>query len=397
MDIRLENLGLLFLLATILAVVIRRFHLPYTIGLVIVGVMLAFTPIVPDINLSKELIFSLFLPPLIFEAAIQIPLRKFYRDLLPILTLAFIGTLISTVIVAAGLHWLAGWEWVIAITIGAILSATDPVSVISTFKEAGVHGRLSRLVECESLMNDGVVAVLFAVLLAVLVGESVTPVAMLGSFFNMIIGGVVLGLIVAVAAIWVGGRSDDALVEIVLTSIAAYGSFLLAEHAHTSGVLAALTCGLIIGNWGSIGAQDDIGHDRVVSFWEMVAFVANAMIFLLIGLRLPFRVLHSEDGSMLLLYALLTLLLLMGRAVSVYGCSALFLRSSHKIPMPHQHILFWGGLRGALGLALVLGLPENIAHRDLLVSCVFVTVAFSIIVQGITIPPLLKKLGITES
>lgn len=271
MDIRLENLGLLFLLATILAVVIRRFHLPYTIGLVIVGVMLAFTPIVPDINLSKELIFSLFLPPLIFEAAIQIPLRKFYRDLLPILTLAFIGTLISTVIVAAGLHWLAGWEWVIAITIGAILSATDPVSVISTFKEAGVHGRLSRFVECESLMNDGVVAVLFAVLLAVLVGESVTPVAMLGSFFNMIIGGVVLGLIVAVAAIWVGGRSDDALVEIVLTSIAAYGSFLLAEHAHTSGVLAALTCGLIIGNWGSIGAQDDIGHDRVVSFWEMVA------------------------------------------------------------------------------------------------------------------------------
>ena len=401
MVLPIESLGFLFLIATVLAIIIRRFHLPYTIGLVIIGVALAFTPLlsqaIPNIPLSKDLVFLLFLPPLIFEAAIQIPLRKFYRDLPVILTLAFLGTLISTVIVATGLQALTGWGWLIAVTVGAILSATDPVSVIATFKEAGVHGRLARLVDCESLMNDGVVAVMFAVMLALLAGESMAPLAVIGSFINMVLGGAVLGLIVGISAIWIGGRSNDALVEIVLTTVAAYGSFLLAEHAHTSGVLAAMTCGLVIGNWGSIGAFDDKGRDRVVSFWETVAFITNAMIFLLIGLQLPFRVEQLTDkGHDLLLYGGLILMLLVGRVVSVYGCSAVFSRSRLKIPMTHQHILVWGGLRGALGLALALGLPSTLPQHDLIISCVFVTVAFSILVQGLTIPALLKKLGITE-
>jgi CPA1 family monovalent cation:H+ antiporter len=177
-------------------------------------------------------------------------------------------------------------------------------------------------------------------------------------------------------------------VEITFTTVAAFGSFLLAEHLHVSGVLATLACGILLGNVGSLGAFSDEGRAAVLSFWEYAAFVANSLIFLLIGARIA----HEKLLPYWMTWGLIVILLLLGRAVAVYGCSLLFARSRQRVKFPHQHVLFWGGLRGALSLALVFGLPAGIPHRDAISATAFAVVAFSVVVQGMTINPLIRRL-----
>ena len=185
------------------------------------------------------------------------------------------------------------------------------------------------------------------------------------------------------------GRTEDHLVEITFSTVAAYGAFLLAEHFHLSGVLATLTAGILIGNTSSLGAFSDRGRGAVESFWEYVGFVANSLIFLLIGIRLV-----TQNVLSVLTVALLVIILVMvGRAVAIYACCALFRWSARRVSMNHQHILFWGGLRGALALALALGLPSSMRGRELIVSVAFTAVAFSIVIQGLTMTPLLRRLG----
>ena len=204
----------------------------------------------------------------------------------------------------------------------------------------------------------------------------------------MIGGGVLCGAAMAALALLLTGRTEDHLVEITVTTVAAYGSFLLAEHFHLSGVLATLTAGLIIGNSapGTISAR---GREAVLDFWEYAAFVANSLVFLLIGIRTASRDLLAFSGIAMLA----VLMVLLGRAAAIYPCCALFARSRDRVPMRQQHILFWGGLRGALALALALGLPASVPGREQVITVSFFVVAFSIFVQGLTIKPLLRRLG----
>jgi CPA1 family monovalent cation:H+ antiporter len=178
------------------------------------------------------------------------------------------------------------------------------------------------------------------------------------------------------------------LVEITFTTIAAYGSFLVAEHFHFSSVLATITAGLIIGNAGHLGISSK-SRDAVEGFWEYAAFVANSLIFLLIGMRVA----HQNFTSVLVPAATAIVLVTLSRALAIYPCSLLFSRSVLRIKSQHQHILFWGGLRGALALALSLGLPAEMSHREEIISVAFAVVAFSILVQGLTIKPLLRRMG----
>ena len=203
-----------------------------------------------------------------------------------ILTLATVGVLLSASLTAAGMHFLVGWPWAAALLFGVLIAATDPVSVIAIFREAGIHGRLRVLVEAESLLNDGTAAVAFGVVLAAVQGGAVTGGGIALSFVVTVLGGVVCGLLVAGAVLLVVGHTDDHLLEVAFTAVAAYGSFLLAEQFHLSGVLASLSAGILIGNTGSLGALTDKGRDAVLTVWEFVAFIVNSLIFLLMGLRL---------------------------------------------------------------------------------------------------------------
>lgn len=389
MGLNIERIEVLLLIAAIVAMAARRLRLPYTIGLTIAGLALAFAPIAREVTLTKHLVFTAFLPPLIFEAAFHMRWRELRKNLPVVLTLATVGVVVSAAITAGAIHVLAGWPLQTALLLGVLISATDPVSVIATFKEAGVKGRLSLLVEAESLFNDGTAAVLFNVALAGMAGGALSLGGITGNFLATVVAGVGCGALVGGGVLLLAGRTDDHLVELTFTSVAAYGSFLVAEHFHLSGVLATLTAGILLGNVGSLGAISDRGRESVESFWEYAGFVANSLIFLLIGMRLAAQNIWDVILPALVVVVFVTL----GRAVAVYGCCAFFARSAQRVSTSHQHILFWGGLRGALALALALGLPENLPQREEIVAVAFAVVAFSIIVQGLTMTPLLRRLG----
>jgi len=393
MELTIENGALLLLIASLVAIFARRLDIPYSVGLILVGIAAARLPLVPDVALTRELLFGALLPPLIFEAALYIRWRDLRRELPLILALATVGVLLSAALTMLGMNYFAGWELSSAALFGALIAATDPVSVIAVFKDASVRGRLRLLVEAESLFNDGGAAVLFGVTLAVAAGGSVGIVDVLGISALSIIGGVACGAAVAALVLLVAGRTQDHLVEMMLTTIAAYGSFLLAERIHASGVLASLTAGLLIGNVGSLGSISDKGREAILSFWEYVAFIVNSLIFILIGVREA----RQDFGPVLPAIIVAIVLVSISRAVAVYPICLLFVRTPLRVPARDQHVLFWGGLRGALALALALGLPPEIPRHDELVTVAFGVVAFSIITQGLTIKPFLRMLGGAKS
>src|SRR3954452_13882922 len=266
-------LGLLLFVASLVAMVTRRLKLPYSAGLVAAGLVLALLPLGLKVALTPELVFTMFLPPLIFEAAIQIPWAPFRRELPLLLLLVTIGVLFAAGVVAAGMHWLIGWSWLGSAFFAILVAATDRVSVIAMFKEVPVEPRLHLLVEAESLLNDGVAAVVFAVLVVIAGGSAVTLPAIGLKLLTTSFGGVAAGAAVAVSLLLIAGRTSDRLVEITLTTLAAFGSFLLAEHFHVSGVLAGLTAGLLVGNFGWMGSISDTSRPHVLAFWDYAAFL----------------------------------------------------------------------------------------------------------------------------
>lgn len=388
MDFKFEQIGALILIAAIIAMVARKLHLPYSIGLVTAGIALAFLPIAPQIELTKEIIFTAFLPPLIFEAALQIRWKELRRDLPVILTLATVGVMLSAAVTAIGMHHFANWEWASAALFGVLIAATDPVSVIATFKEAGVHGRLRLLVEAESLFNDSTAAVAFGVALVFATGGEIGFFGIVENLFLTVFGGILCGVLVTGVILLLVKRTEDHLIELTFTTIAAYGSFWLAEHFHLSGILASLTAGLLVGNVGSLAQFTDKGNEAIESFWEYASFVANSLIFILIG----FREAQQSFANVALMSVIAILLVTAGRALAIYPCCALFAKTSLRVEKNQQHVLFWGGLRGALALALALGLPPTVPHYEEIVSVSFAVVAFSLFAQGLTMNPLLRKL-----
>jgi CPA1 family monovalent cation:H+ antiporter len=384
------TLGLTLLTASLVAIVSRRLRLPYSVGLVGAGIALALFPSVAELPLTRDLIFNIFLPPLVFEAALQLKWEPFRRDLPLTVGLAFPGVAIAAAVAATGMHFLVGWSWIGAALFGVLIAATDPVSVIAAFREMKVEPRLSMVVESESLLNDGAAAVGFTLLAGIAVGGATTPVTLVSLLVWTVAGGVAVGLVVASLLLVLAGRTDDHLVEITLTTIAAYGSFLLAEHFHMSGVLASVTAGLLVGNVGWIGVISDSGRSNLLAFWEYAAFLANSIVFILIGEHEAHQPIILFGGAA----AIAVALVLLGRVVAVYPLCALVTYSGLKIDIRYQHVLVWGGLRGALALALALALPGNIPERREIVVVSFAVVAFSIFVQGLTMPWLLRRLGL---
>jgi monovalent cation:H+ antiporter, CPA1 family len=387
-ELNLLTAALLLLIAAVVAMLTRRLHLPYSVGLVAAGIGLAVMPFAPQVSLTKDLIFTALLPPLLFEAAFFIDWRQLRRDLSVIVVLATLGVVLSAFVTAVGMRYLADWQWLGALAFGVLIAATDPVSVVATFREAKVQGRLLVLVEAESLFNDGTAAVAFGVVIAMAAGQQLTSLGVVAMLLKTIGGGILCGGFVALGALLLTGRTNDHLVEITFTTVAAYGSFLLADHFGLSGVLATITAGLVMGNFKSLGTISDRGKEAVQAFWEYAAFAANSLVFLLIGMHVA----HQDFVAIWLPAVIAIALVTLGRVVAIYPCCFLFSRSSRRVTMKHQHILLWGGLRGAVALALALGLPPEVPQREKIITVSFAVVAFSVFAQGLTTAWFLRRM-----
>ena len=402
MDVFITHMTGLLGVAMVVAMLARRLRLPYTVGLVVTGIGLAATRLENGANLTHDLIFDLILPPLLFEAALNLRWRDLRADFAPILALSTLGVVVSAALVAFGLARLLDWPVAPAILFGVLIAATDPIAVIALFKDTGVEGRLRLLVESESLFNDGVAAVLFGLALAWARADASKASDVVGILRAVAFtagGGIVLGLACGLAAIGFAGRTSDHLIETSLTVVAAYGSFLLAEDFHFSGVLACVSAGLVMGNLGLLRSDDKSALSEgarafVVAFWEFAAFTANSLVFLLIGLRaaaIPF----ASVGIVTLIVA--NLLVLIGRSVTVYPICLMFAGSRWRVPIAEQHVLWWGGLRGALALALVLALPDDLPFHDQIVVTAFGAVTFSVVAQGATMSAFMRWIGVRKS
>ena len=387
--------------AVLVAIIARRMRLPYTVGLIFAGQGLAVAGFAvagreTGAMLTHDFIFNVILPPLLFEAALSIRWRELQQDMLPVLVLSTLGVVIAAVVVAAGMVKFLAWPAAPAVVFGVLIAATDPIAVLAMFKDTGIKGRLRLLVESESLFNDGVAAVLFSLVLtwAQTSGSSqLSAVAVGGTLAFMTGGGVLVGLSCGGAAVALAGRTSDHLVQATLTAVAAYGSFLLAEHFQFSGVLATVAAGLVMGNLGVLREDKNRSvcssgaRSFVIDLWEFAAFIANSLIFLMIGLSLV-PLIRVDATALVLAIGLV----LAGRALSVYPMCLFFRRSKWVIPLREQHVLWWGGLRGALALALALGLPPSFPLYSEILATAFGVVVFSVIVQGLTMPVLMRKL-----
>ncbi|WNZ21977.1 Na+/H+ antiporter [Leptolyngbya sp. NK1-12] len=366
-------------------------QIPYTLLLVIVGLGLAFID-VRLADLSPELILSIFLPPLLFEAAWNLKWSELKRNLVPISLYAVFGVVISVVGVTLGLNQLAGLTLTTALLLGASLSATDPVSVIALFRELGVGSRLSTVMEGESLFNDGMAVVAFEFLVASSLGTiEPTLQTTLIQFIQVVGVGLAVGGLLGFGISFLTQRFDLPLVEQSLTLVSAYGSYLLAEEFGGSGVISAVITGLILGNFGSRIGMNPRTRIIVTEFWEFLAFFVNSIIFLLIGDQVRYTNLVGNLG----IIAIAIGGMIVTRAISVYGLGKLSnVITETDLSLGEQTVLWWGGLRGSVSIALALSVPTQLPERDMIISTVFGVVLFTLLVQGLTIKPLLQKLNL---
>jgi len=294
--------------------------------------------------------------------------------------------------VANMLHFVQGFTWKNALVFGALISATDPIAVVAIFRNLGVPKRLEVLLDGESLLNDGVAIVFFTLSLALVTGTVVSPGGLAIDFVRIVGIGALIGIGIGVVVSKVIKHVDEPMIEITLTTIAAYGSFLVAEHLHYSGVIATVSAGMLCGNYGARTGMNPSTRIAVRTFWEYITFALNSIVFLLIGFEVNFTALLASWQEILVAYLVVTA----GRALVIFGASSLLRKTRERIPWSWSIILTWGGLRGALPMVLVLSLPKGFAYRELLVSMTFGVVILSILVHGLTMSPLLRWLGIVH-
>lgn len=384
----------LLIVAIVVAIIVKYIRLPYTIALVLAGVIVGLLPDVPAFPIDPSLWLLLFLPPLLFEGTINMDLELLKRYATPVGLLALLGTLASVALLTTAFHFLFDLPIPLATLLAVMLSPTDPVSVLATFKEYGVARGLQTIVEGESVFNDGVAVVLFIIILAWVGGEAVSVAEGIVEFVKVVAGGALVGLILGYLTHRLYSVIDDNLIEVGLSLALAYGAYLAAERLHVSGVIAVVVAGLIIGNYGRIFSMSPSTRLSLTHFWEVAAFVINGLLFLMIGLTVERGGLFSYASQIGIVF----LAMLVARALIVYGLIGGFqVVSGHRLPEGWIHVVNWGGLRGSIPVALALGLPVFVgAQVDQLRAITLGAVFLSLLVQGITLKPLLRRLGLVR-
>jgi CPA1 family monovalent cation:H+ antiporter len=417
----LESVQLLVILLLItlgVALISRRLRLPYTLVLVIVGLVIGFSPLLPNLRLSPDVIMFLFLPALLFEGAWNVEVKLLVANWLPVLLLAVPGLLLSLLIVAAILHWSLGFSWLLAMLVGAMISPTDPVAVLALLRQMGLSDRLRTIVEGESLFNDGVGAVAFELVLGFLLAASSAtgavhespPGLVILDVLWLMLGGIAIGLGVGLIVARFLRRVEDHLIEITITLITAYGVYLLGTLLQTSGLLAVVSAGLVVGSYGRQAGLSERAVDAADDVWEFIGYIANSLIFLLLGVQIGES--HLTEALPGISWALVGVVV--GRAAMIYIFlplhDALARRLDgkhspkpaifpHAIPLPSRWrpIILLSGLRGALSIALVLSLPTTLPQLDLLEDIVYGVVLITLLGQGIGLSVLLPVWSRGES
>lgn len=377
----------LLLIAVIVGIITRRLRVPYTVGLVLIGLALSLRG-QAEIDFPPELFLGLLVPPLVFEAAFHLKIRDLRNDLAPILALAIPGVLITTGLVGLVVALGTGSPLSLTLVFGALVAATDPVAVVALFRSLGVPKRLQVLLEGESLFNDGTAIVIFNLMITIAITGHFSLIDSLLDFIIVSGGGLGVGLLLGLLFSQITRQIDDPLIETTLTAVLAFGSYLVAEEIHVSGVLAVVAAGLVAGNVGPRGMAPST-RVLVFNFWEILAFLANSLVFLLIGLQIDlFALIANWEFIMWAILAVLA-----ARAVSVYGLSWV----GKGIPKQYKHVLYWGGLRGAISLALAISLPASLGPlRKDIQAMAFGVVLFTLLFQGLTMRPFIRKMGLIK-
>jgi len=419
------QLGLLFLILSLVIGAatrhfLRRTKIPYTVALLLIGLglgvaernhLLAGKGVLGEIglaiqmasNIDPHFILFVFLPTLIFEAAFAMDVHVFKRSITNVILLAVPGLLIGTAIMGSiSMLFPYNWNWSVALMFGALLSATDPVAVVALLKELGASKKLATLIEGESLLNDGTAIVIFMVFLSAVTqtGGASSLAGVLGNFSWVAFGGIILGFMIAGLTIWwLRHVFNDALVEITLTVAAAYLAFYVSESfLHVSGVLALVALGLLLAGIGRTRISPEV-EKFLHSFWEMTAYFANTLIFILVGVVVAEQ---AKVGSLndWLLLGVLYVGIHLARAIVIGALYPLMRRTGYGLPKKEAIVLWWGGLRGAVGLALgLLVAQDSLIPEDIRGQVLFHTagiVVLTLLINGTTTGTLIKMLGMQK-
>jgi len=391
----LEVFVLLVAAAAAVAVVTRRLTiLPYSVALVLLGLAVSAFALPIDLTIAPDVLLAVLIPGLIFEAAYRIDLRDLTPNLGAILVLATIGVLVTAVAVGMTLTVATGLPFALAFLVGTMLAATDPAATVAVFSRLRAPRRLTTLVEAESLFNDGTGIVIFAIAVEAF-GRDVAPAELVVGLAVVTVVSIAIGVAVGLLATRVLARLEDHLIELTVSLVAAYGSYLIAERLDQSGILATVACGLVFGSLGRRAASAR-AEDAIDTVWEFIAFLMTTIVFLLIGLAISIP--QLEDAFVPSLWALAGLLV--ARGLVVYGLIGAGSRALARVgwgrAMPSRwlHLIAWAGLRGAIAVALALSLPPEIPQRDLIQGIVFGCVLLTLLLQGTTAELLVRRLGI---
>ncbi len=394
------SLLLLLAVAAAVAVISNRARLPYAIGLVLAGLVLGNLLTYSGPHLSKELLFLVVLPGLIFEAAFQIHFAEVWRARALILSLAIPGLVVATFLTALLVWWGVNQlvphaiEFVGAMVFGALISATDPISVLAIFRTLGVNPRLAVIVEAESLFNDGTAIVIFTIVLGMATGGDLSIVGAAWEFVRVVGLALIVGAAVGAAVSLLTRSINDPMVEITLTVLSAYGAFIAAEVLGLSGVIACVVAGMVTGNWGAQHGMLPATRAAVEVFWSYTAFVLNSFVFLLMGLEINLSKLAHYVPEILIGWVAINL------ARGALVCANYFIMRAtgrHGFSWSWAAVLCWGGLRGGLSMVLALSLPRDFSHREMILHMTFGAVLLTLLLQGLTIKPLLRRVGLANS
>lgn len=382
--------------------VARRLGVPYPSLFLLGGLALGFVPGIPRLELEPELVLLLFLPPLLFEAAIELPARDLKTDRWPIIRLAVILVLLTMAAVAVVGHYVIGLDWAAALTFGAILGPTDAIAATSVFRRIGVPRRVATIVEGEALFNDATALVAFRTALLAVVGGTFVLADAVAGFAAAVAGGIGVGVVVGLAAVALLRRLENPPVEVLLSLVIPFAAYLPAEELHLSGVLAAVASGLVVG--GRLGKI--LGpNSRVLwlATWKMVGFVLNGFAFVLIGLQLP-EILGGLGGrsvaEVAILIVLVSIAVVGTRLAYVWLASRLpnstraqIARSNPRLANRLVWVAGWSGLRGVVSLAAALALPADFPERNLLLLLTFAVILVTLVGQGLTLPRVVRWAG----